>query len=207
MPASPADSAIYRKLFSADDVASLFTDSAEIRAMLLVEGALAQVQGDAGLIPADAAAFIARAAREVQIDPSALAAETARNGVPVPGFLAAFRKAAEAPQMMQYLHWGATSQDIMDTALALRLRPMFDIWDQRINGILGRMADLAETYADLPMAARTYGQHATPTSFGAVVAGWGFPLLGWQGDLPALRAATLNVSIPRRHVLLFREIP
>lgn len=69
MPAAPADSAIYRRLFSEDDSARLFSDSAELRAMLLVEGALAQVQGQLGLIPADAAAFIHRAALEVQLDP------------------------------------------------------------------------------------------------------------------------------------------
>lgn len=195
MPASPADSAIYRALFGDDEVAALFSDSAEVRAMLLVEGALARVQGEAGLIPADAAAFIDRAAREVQIDPAALAAETARNGVPVPGFLAAFRKAAEAPHMMQYLHWGATSQDIMDTALALRLRRVFEIWDRRLAAILAKLAVLAQDHAELAMAARTYGQYATPTSFGAVVAGWGWPLLGWRDDLQALRAAMLQVSL------------
>ncbi len=195
MPANPADSAIYRSLFGDEAVAALFTDSAEIRAMLLVEGALARVQGAAGVIPADAAAFIERAAREVQIDPAALAAGTARNGVPVPGLLEAFRKAAEAPQMMQYLHWGATSQDIMDTALALRLRRVLEIWDRRLLSVLSRLADLAASHASLPMAARTYGQHATPTSFGAVVAGWGWPLLGWHDDLPGLRTATLKVSL------------
>ena len=62
-------------------------DSAEIRAMLLVEGSLARVQGTLGLIPETAAAFIDRSAREVQIDPAALAAETAVNGVPVPALV------------------------------------------------------------------------------------------------------------------------
>jgi 3-carboxy-cis,cis-muconate cycloisomerase len=195
MPASPADSAIYRKLLGDEEVAALFTDSAETRAMLLVEGALAKVQGVVGLIPADAAAFIARAAREVQIDPAALAAETARNGVPVPGFLGAFRKVAEAPQMMQYLHWGATSQDIMDTALALRLRPMLALWEIRLSALLARLADLAEAHAALPMAARTFGQAATPTSFGAVVAGWGWPLLDARTRLAPLRADLLKVSL------------
>ncbi len=195
MPASPADSAIYRRLLGDDETAQLFSDSAEVRAMLLVEGALARVQGDLGLIPETAAAFIDRAAREVVIDPSALAAATAQNGVPVPGLLAAFRKAAEAPEPMQYLHWGATSQDIMDTALALRLRRVLDLWAARLDTLLGRLAGLASTHADLPMAARTYGQVATPTTFGAVVAGWGWPLLGWRDDLPGLRAAELQVSL------------
>jgi 3-carboxy-cis,cis-muconate cycloisomerase len=195
MPASPADSALYRQLLGDEETARLFSDSAELRAMLLVEGALARVQGDLGLIPAEAAAFIDRAAQEVQIDPASLAAETARNGVPVPGLLAAFRKATGAPDLMQYLHWGATSQDIMDTALALRLRRVLDLWQTRLDGVLAQLAALAEAHADLPMAARTYGQFATPTSFGAVAAGWGWPLLAWRDGLPALRGALLQVSL------------
>ncbi len=195
MPASPADSAIYRSLFGDGQAAALFTDSAEIRAMLLVEGALAGVQGTLGLIPAEAAAFIDRMSQEVQIDPAALGPETSRNGVPVPALLAAFRKTAGAPGLMQYLHWGATSQDIIDTALALRLRRLLLVWEDRLTALLSQLADLAETHADLPMAARTYGQHATPTTFGAVVAGWGWPLIGWRDDLPALRTALLQVSL------------
>lgn len=195
MSAFPADSALYRGLLGDEETARLFTDSAEIRAMLLVEGALARVQGDLGLIPADAAAFIDRASQEVLIDPKALAAETAQNGVPVPGLLAAFRKAAGAPDFMQYLHWGATSQDIMDTALSLRLRPMLALWAVRAEGLLARLGSLAEAHADLPMAARTYGQAATPTSFGAVVAAWGWPLLDLRDRLGGLRETLPRVSL------------
>jgi 3-carboxy-cis,cis-muconate cycloisomerase len=195
MPVSIADSDIYRSLFGDEQIARLFSDSSEIRAMLLVEGALARVQGELGLIPAEAATFIDRQSREVQIDPASLAVETARNGVPVPALLVQFRKIAGAPDLMQYLHWGATSQDIMDTALALRLRRVLDIWDQRMTQLLAHLGRQALHHADLPMAARTYGQVATPTTFGAVVAGWGWPVLGWRGDLAALRTSVLRVSL------------
>lgn len=195
MPASPMNSQIYAGLFGDTETERLFTDSAEVRAMLLVEGTLAHVQGGLGLIPADAAAFIERAAREAQIDPAALAPDTARNGVPVPALLAAFRKVATAPDLMQYLHWGATSQDIMDTGLALRLRPVLALWEARLGTVLKQMATLAETHAALPMAARTYGQIATPTSFGAVVASWGWPLITARDRLAALRPAVLQVSL------------
>jgi 3-carboxy-cis,cis-muconate cycloisomerase len=195
MPASPADSALFGQLLGDAETSRLFSDSACIRAMLLVEGALAQVQGALGVIPTDAAAFIHRAAQEVQIDPAALGPETVQNGVPVPALIAAFRKAAGAGDLMQYLHWGVTSQDIMDTSLALRLRPLLDLWDARLSGILRQLAEIAELYADLPMAARTYGQNATPTSFGAVVAGWGWPLLMWRDQFLATRAVVLQVSL------------
>ncbi|RJL21297.1 class-II fumarase/aspartase family protein [Paracoccus siganidrum] len=195
MPAAPADSALYRSLFGDDETAALFTDSAEIRAMLLVEGALAQVQGQAGLIPETAAAHIDRASREVQIDPAALAPETARNGVPVPALLAAFRKAMQAPDHAQYLHWGATSQDIMDTGLALRLRRVTQIWDDRLQALARALGTLARQHAELPMAARSYGQAATPTSFGAVVAGWGQPVLRHRARLAPVAADLATVSL------------
>ncbi|MBH0236484.1 lyase family protein [Methylobrevis albus] len=195
MPAAPADSLIYARLLGDAETAAFFTEAAEIRAMLAVEAALARVQGALGVIPAEAAAFIARAAETAEIDPAALAAETARNGVPIPALLAAFRKAAGAPDQMQYLHWGATSQDIMDTGLALRLRPMFALWQERLDRLLARLAALAEDAAELPMTGRTYGQAATPTSFGAVVAAWGWPLLGWRDRLEPARDSLLKVSL------------
>jgi 3-carboxy-cis,cis-muconate cycloisomerase len=195
MPAAPADSAFYRGLFGDAETAAHFTDAAEIRSMLQVEGALALVQGRLGLIPPAAAAVIDRAAREVQIDPAQLAEETARNGVPVPALLAAFRKAAGSPEQLAWLHWGATSQDIVDTALALRLRQVIDLWDRRLASLSLALADVAETHAELPMAARTYGQAATPTSFGAQVASWGRPLLRHRARLAAVRPEVLKVSL------------
>ena len=195
MPASPINSQIYAGLFGDPETERLFSDSTEVGAMLLVDGTLARVQGTLGLIPADAAAFIVRAADEAQIDPTALAAEVACNGVPVPALLAAFRKAATAPDLMQYLHWAATSRDIMDTGLALRLRPVLALWQVRLTAILQQMAAFAKTHAALPMAARTFGQIAKPTSFGAVVAGWGWPLIAAQNSLATLRPALLQVSL------------
>ena len=195
MPASPLDSAIYRDLLGDAEVARLFSDTAEVRAMLLVEGALAEVQGELGLIPETAARAIHRAAMELQIDPSALAAETGRNAVPVPALVEAFRAEMKAPEHAQFVHWGATSQDIMDTALVLRLRRVLEIAEARLDATLAGLAALAETHAELPMAARTYGQAATPTSFGAIAAGWGAPLLQLKADLAALRPRVLVVSL------------
>ncbi len=195
MPASPADSALYRDLFNDEATARLFTDSAEVRAMLLVEGALARAQGALGLIPADAAAFLQRACLEIVIDPAGLAAETAVNGVPVPALVAAFRKGCNAPEYGAFLHWGATSQDIMDTGLALRLKRVLALWDERLGALTEGLGALALAHADLPMAARTYGQAATPTSFGAVVAAWGRPVLAHRAGLTAVRSGVLRVSL------------
>jgi 3-carboxy-cis,cis-muconate cycloisomerase len=115
--------------------------------------------------------------------------------VPVPALVAAFRAEMHAPEHAQYVHWGATSQDIMDTALMLRLRKVLEIAGARLDAVLKALATLAETHAETPMAARTYGQAATPTSFGAVAAGWGRPLLQLREDLAALRPRLLVVSL------------
>lgn len=195
MPASPLDSAIYRDLFGDAETARLFTDSAEIRAMMLVEGALAKVQGELGLIPDTAAEAIHRAAHQLQIDPAELAEATGRNGVPVPALVEAFRAAMRAPEHAPFLHWGATSQDIIDTAAALRLRQALAIFEERLKSLAARLGSLAEAHADTPMLARTYGQAAVPTSFGAVVAGWGAPLLRHLERLSTVRSDVALVSM------------
>ena len=195
MPASPLDSALYRELFGDAEVARLFTDTAEVRAMLLVEGALARAQGDLGLIPADSAAFLHRASLEVQIDPASLAAETGVNGVPVPALVAAVRKVLQAPAHTQWLHWGATSEDIIDTALMLRLRQVISVYEVRLTALIADLGRLAEIHADLPMTARTHARIATPTSFGAVVASWGAPLLRHRQELHNIKAELLIVSL------------
>ncbi len=195
MAVTPFDSAMFRGLFGDDDVAKLFTDSAEVRAMLLVEGALAQAQGEIGIIPAEAGAFIKRATLEVQIDPAGLSAETGVNAVVVPALVKAFHAATDAPEHAQYFHWGATSQDIIDTGLVLRLKQVVAIFEGRLANILNALGPLADSHADLPMAGRTYGQIASPTTFGATVASWGTPLITHITRLNELRPRLLRVSL------------
>lgn len=195
MSASVFDSAIFGELFPVGETGRLFTDSADVRAMLVVEGALARVQGARGIIPEISAAAISRAALELQIDPGGLSSPTGSNGVSVPALVAAFRNLMQAPEHAQYVHWGATSQDIMDTGLMLRLRQALVLIEKDAMEVLNTLARLADRHADLPMAARTYGQIATPTSFGAVVAAWGAPLLALMHELPVMRKACLLVSL------------
>lgn len=195
MAGSVFDSQIYGDLFTSGDVGRLFTDTAEARAMLLVEGALARAQGAAGVIPEDSAAAIGRAVMEVALDPGTLRKPTGQNGVPVPGLIAAFRAEMNAPEHAQYVHWGATSQDIMDSALMLRLRQALALIEDDLKLALAALATLAETHARLPMPARTYGKHATPTSFGAVSASWGMPLLALINELEELRRSCLLISL------------
>ncbi len=101
----------------------------------------------------------------------------------------------QAPEHSAWLHWGATSQDIMDTGQALRLRQALAILDTRLLRTAKALATLAETHAATPMAARTYGQAAVVTSFGAVAASWGAPLLRHRARLRAVREDVQIVSL------------
>lgn len=190
-----AGSSLYAQLLGDEQTAALLDDRAEVAAMLAVEAALAEAQGSLGVIPAEAAALLRQACRELVLDPAALAEQTGVDGVPVPALIAAVRRQLGNAEHTQYLHWGATSQDIVDTALAVRLKGLIALWERRIEALRHALADLAEAHAELPMAARTYGQAATPTSFGAVVASWGRPLLRHQARLEHLKGDLLKVSL------------
>lgn len=192
---SPFDSSIYRELLRDADVGELFSDAAVVRAMMRVEGALAKVQGRLGLIPAASAAAIDGAMRELRVDPASLATGTRAAGIPAPALVDTLRDALRAPEHAHYLHWGATSQDIMDTGLVLRLRGVCDIVEDRLTRLLRALARQAAAHAELPLAGRTRAQIATPTSFGAVVAAWGAPLLAQREALAQLRPRLLRVSL------------
>ncbi|MEM9755647.1 MAG: lyase family protein [Pseudomonadota bacterium] len=194
MSVSPLDSAILGPLFGEPTLSALFHDAATIAAMLRVEGALAEVQGAAGVIPQDAARAIAQAATQARIDPATLGPATARDGVPVPALLAAFRGTLP-PEAAAFVHWGATSQDIIDTGLALRLRDALELIETSLARLLRALAGTALAHAETAMAARTYGQHAAPSSFGAVAAAWGRPLLRQRARLGAHRAEVCVVSL------------
>ena len=153
------------------------------------------MQADLGVIPEESAAYIQRSSLEVQVDPGALADATGQNGVSVPGLVAAFRDEMKAPEHAQFVHWGATSQDIIDTGLMLRMRQLLGLLEQDLHSLLNALSKQASLHTSTPMAARTWGQHATVTSFGAQVADWGNPLVDLVEELPTLRDSTLWVSL------------
>lgn len=195
MAITPFESAIYRELLRDGEIGQLFTDTAEVVAWQHVEGVLARAQGELGIIPKKSAAAIAKACGKTRIDPTSLADGTGRDGIPIPALIAALRKAIGNDQHAGFLHFGATTQDIMDTGLVLRLRAVCTIVEARLKLVLGALADLADAHAELPLAARTRRQPATPTSFGAVAAAWGTPLLAAHESLEDLRPRLLRVSL------------
>ncbi|HVL21345.1 MAG TPA: lyase family protein [Amaricoccus sp.] len=191
---SPFDGEITAGLYGDAEVAALFTGEAEVRAMLRVEGALASVEAGLGIIPEDAGRAIAAAAATVTIPPGSLAAGFASAGVPVSALVKEFRGQL-APEVGQWLHWGATSQDVVDTGLVLRLRDLLDLLDARLAALVAALGRAAAAHRDTVIAARTRFQMATPTTLGAKIAVWTAPLIRDRERLAELRPRLLRVSL------------
>ena len=187
-------SALYQELFSDSEIAGYFSDVVQIRAMLEVEAALARVQGHLGFIPPDAADAIDRAVQELVIEPSDLTEPTYRSGVPVVELVARLREAV-GDDAGQYVHWGATSQDIMDTASVLTWRLVLDILSSRLETVIRQYADLAEHHRDTIMAGRTRSQQAVPTTFGLKLCGWVASMVRQRQRLNELRPRLLVAQL------------
>ena len=194
MSISPFDSTIYGGLFADPEILDLFSDAAEIAAMLRMEAALAVAEGEAGVIPNNAARRIAETAGALVIDPASLAAGTASAGAPVPALVVALRDAVGA-DAAHYVHWGATSQDVIDTGLVLRLRDVLEIFAARLTALSAQLASLARDHRATLMVGRTRSQQATPTTFGLKVAGWRQPLRRHAVRLDELRPRLVVLSL------------
>lgn len=193
MTANPADSAIYGALFGSDAMRAVFSDERRLQAMLDVESALARVEARLGLIPKGAAAAIARAAKATTLSVAEIGKGTALIGVPAAAVAKALGKAAggDAPR---YVHWGATSQDIVDTALVLQLRDALALIERDLEAVGNALAAQARAHRATVMAGRTYLQQALPITFGYKCAVWLAPLVAHCQRLAELKRRLLVVQ-------------
>lgn len=173
--ATVLDSTIFGPLFSDAAVAALFTDEALVCALVDVEIALARAEAGVGVIPARAAESIAKASA-AKIDVMALTKGTAASGFPIIALVQELRRQVGS-EAAPFVHWGATTQDIMDTACVLQLRRANKLFKARLGEIIGHLSALADRHRATVLAGRTHGQQALPVSFGVKVAGWLAPLL------------------------------
>lgn len=164
------DSVLFRDMFGTPAMRAVFADESLVGRYLEVEAALARAQARAEVIPAEAAEAIARASRTIVIDFDALRQQTEIVGYPI---LPLVRQlSAAAGEAGRYVHWGATTQDIMDTATVLQLRAALDIVTADLGELAAILAKLAARYRDTPMAGRTHLQQALPVTFGYKAAVW-----------------------------------
>jgi 3-carboxy-cis,cis-muconate cycloisomerase len=144
--------------------------------MLDVEAALARAESKLGLVPAPVADAISRAARVENLRLEYVADSTRRVGYPVVAIVKELGRIAGA-EAARYIHLGATTQDILDTALVLQLRRALAIVRRDLIALARALADRAAQFRDLPIAGRTHLQHAVPTTFGLKCASWASPLV------------------------------
>src|SRR5436190_19380546 len=165
MTATAIDSTVFRHIFSSEPMRQVFSDEHRVQCYLDIEAALARVQARLGLIPQRAADEItARCTLDI-IDMAKLKSQTELIGYPVLPVVQQLVTAC-ADNLGQYSHWGATTQDITDTATILQIREALSLVEDDLSAISGHLADLARRYRDTPMAGRSNLQQAVPITFG-----------------------------------------
>jgi len=166
---------LFGDMFGTEAMRGVFGELAFLARCAEVEAALARAQARAGIVPSEAAAAISKAAVTVaeqpqSLDLARLKRETETVGYPI---LPLVRQLAEmAGEAGRWVHWGATTQDIMDTAAVLQIRAGLDLIEADLTALRGHLAALARRWRDAPMAGRTHLQHALPITFGYKAAVW-----------------------------------
>lgn len=166
---------MYNQYLSDPEIKRLVSDETFIRHLLHLEASLAEVQGQLGIIPKTSAQEIVEKLARIQPDLQTLSSGTLENGIPTIPLLAAVKKEL-SPAARDHLHWGATSQDIVDTATILMIREVAGVFRHRLLEICTSLEQLAQRHEQTPMVARTRTQQAVPITFGLKVRQWYQPL-------------------------------
>ncbi|MBV9232199.1 MAG: 3-carboxy-cis,cis-muconate cycloisomerase [Chloroflexi bacterium] len=190
MASTSIDSAIFRDIFSSDAMRRVFSDEHRVQCYLDIEAALARVQARLGLIPQHAADEITAKCTLDSIDMVRLKTQTELIGYPVLPVVQQL-VAACSDGLGEYCHWGATTQDITDTATIMQTREALTLIEQDLAAIVTSLADLARRYRDTPMAGRSNLQQAVPITFGYKAATWLAAIQRHQQRLAELRPRVL----------------
>ena len=193
MPTNPADGPIMGTLYGSDAMRAVFDERSLFQRMLDVEAALARAQAGLGIIPADAAQSISGAARLENLDTAQLAESARTAGAPVVGVVAGLSRAAG--DAGAWTHWGATTQDIVDTAIVLQIREALGLIRASLRELVNALVIQSDRHRRTVMAGRTYLQQALPTTLGLKCAIWAQPLIGHIHRLDALRPRVEQVSL------------
>jgi 3-carboxy-cis,cis-muconate cycloisomerase len=191
MPATANDSLIFRDIFGTAAMRRVFSDEARVQYYLDIEAALARVQARLGIIPHEAAEEIVRHCHAAELDYVKLKAQTERIGYPVLPVVQQL-VALCGNGYGEWCHWGATTQDITDTAMVLQIRAALVLVEEDLRAIAASLADLARQYRDTPMAGRSNLQQAVPITFGYKMA---VLLAGFDRHLERLRELRPRVLV------------
>ncbi|MBV8850367.1 MAG: adenylosuccinate lyase family protein, partial [Methylobacteriaceae bacterium] len=193
MTFSALDSELLGPLFATEPMGAVFSDRNRIAMMLRTEAALARAQAGLELAPGELAAAI-EALTPDDLDLQNLGKETAVAGVPTIPFVKAVRGRLPG-ELERAFHKGATTQDIVDTALVLQMRDGLKLIEADLERTINGLAQLARKHRTTPCVGRTYGQHAVPLTFGYKVAIWATGIADSAAQLPNLRKRVLAASL------------
>jgi adenylosuccinate lyase len=171
MPSGVFDSVLLRHVFGTDELRAIFSDENRVQKWFDTEAALALTQGELGIIPQAAADEIAGKASVKNVDLEAIGAEIRKVKHPLVPALRALQ-AACAKDHGEYLHFGPTTQDVIDTGFMLQLKDAHLVFARELKDIGRALFSLAETHKDTPMVGRTHGVQALPITFGHKCAIW-----------------------------------
>src|SRR3954465_10667662 len=170
MPSTVLDSDIFKDMFGTAEMRAVFSDENLLKCYVEAEVALAVAQRRLGVIPRQAADAIAKLAPTAALDRDALKHEAENVGYPILGLVRQLsQKLGEAGR---YVHWGATTQDIMDTGTVLQIRAALAIVERDLAAVSAALVNLASKYRDTSMPGRTHLQQALPITFGYKCAIW-----------------------------------
>ena len=187
------DSEVLGDLFGTDEARSALGDRALLQGWLDAERALALAEAEVGVIPAAAAERIAAQADASLYDLGELRKGIAESQHPLVPFLRAL--VALCGDAGGYVHWGATTQDVMDTGAVLQIRAALVPIERDLHRATRAAGELAQRHAATPIAGRTHGQHAVPTTFGLKAASWTDELLRAEERLERARATILTAQL------------
>jgi 3-carboxy-cis,cis-muconate cycloisomerase len=190
-------SELLAKLFGSAEMTELFGDRARLQGMLDFEAALARAEARVGVIPNQAAAPIGNRCRAELFDVESLAEATARAGNPAIPMVKALigLVAADDSKAARYVHFGATSQDAMDTGLVLQLRRFCFLLEADLDRLSAALARVAEAHKTTPLVGRTWLQHASPVTLGLKAAGWLDAVERHRTRLAEVRARALVLQL------------
>ncbi len=179
--------------FRSREVDNFFADESMISRYLEIETALAQVQGHLGIIPVEAAKSIAETAVLSNFDLERYKSDFDLVGFPIVGLVRQLTE--QVPNGNgEYVHWGATTQDIMDTGLVLTLKEIINIVQKELDLLIEKLTSLADTYKGTLMIGRSQLQQAIPITFGYKVAGWLAPLIRHRERLENIKPRLFQIQ-------------
>ncbi|MBI3937334.1 MAG: adenylosuccinate lyase [Betaproteobacteria bacterium] len=171
MPSGVFDDALIKHLWSTDELRAIFSDANRVQKWYDYEAALALEQAELGVIPRQAAQEIASKAKVANVDVEAIAAEIRRIKHPLVPALRALQALCR-PQLGEYVHFGPTTQDVLDTATVLQIKEAHAVYLRDIKAVGRELYRLAEAHKATPMVGRSHGVQALPVTFGHKCAVW-----------------------------------